>query len=239
MKWLILFSLVSVISASVDPTLLLQRVHFIDKSQNNQRFLFRGNAIQVNRTTFGYDLLLQYLSTRAIEQGNVTLPQPFFLFDLSLLDTSVGEGEPEALQLEQKYFAENPLRGNVVNWPLKGEAVSPFDVEDQKRIEMAKSFDTWGKDRIVSKLHLIRRILHQDSKVTAVLYVHCGHGQDRTGQMAGGYRLAYLNATWAEVVKFNLDLGMDVRANLNALEWHCLYLVHAQSFPLKCTRITI
>lgn len=40
-----------------------------------------------------------------------------------------------------------------------------------------------------------------------VIYFHCGHGQDRTGEMAGAYELQYLNIPFLTIWTFNTSIS--------------------------------
>jgi len=70
--------------------------------------------------------------------------------------------------------------------------------------------------------------------VSRVLYFHCGHGQDRTGELAGAYRLKYTTDSFADVWRENKEMGMDVPENINALLWYCLYLEQSEGMPRGC-----
>jgi protein tyrosine/serine phosphatase len=50
-----------------------------------------------------------------------------------------------------------------------------------------------------------------------VVYIHCNHGQDRTGELAAAYRIRYLNATVEKEMEDNRGMGADVVMNKNAV----------------------
>lgn len=39
-----------------------------------------------------------------------------------------------------------------------------------------------------------------------VVYVHCGHGQDRTGEMAGAYLLQYVGISMQQIWSTNISI---------------------------------
>jgi protein tyrosine/serine phosphatase len=67
-----------------------------------------------------------------------------------------------------------------------------------------------------------------------VIYFHCGHGQDRTGELAAAYLLQYTAASFQEVWRFNRNLGMDVPANINAMQWLCEWVRVTARPTLNC-----
>lgn len=124
-------------------------------------------------------------------------------------------------------------------------------MEEEERVNLAKLFPVWNRDEIHTKTQLVYDVLHnrqsadllsqaletsRRENIALVIYVHCGHGQDRTGQFAGSYALRFdKKSTWEDVWNFNKNLGMDVPVNLNALEWTCLWL-EAQTVSPKYSK---
>lgn len=76
-------------------------------------------------------------------------------------------------------------------------------------------------DNFVTELH---DKVHKKGKNT-IVFIHCSAGMDRTGYVAGSYKLKYLDYTLKEVLKENSKFGgprksMHFNA-LNGLKWFC------------------
>jgi len=207
--------------ASIEP-LNFDRVRFVDSINGN--YLFRGNQPELNGS-FAYDTLKSYLTERA-KESNITLPSEFFLFDVSLLDPNLTDELP-ALQVEIDFFNQNPTVGIVNSWPLYGDANGPQDYNSTQEEYLASRLVMWQSDQLPKKsINLYMALWTGMSPLfPTVIYVHCGHGQDRTGEMIGSYELQFVNGTtfqgiWAT----NIAMGMDVVVNENSLRWFCAYM---------------
>lgn len=67
----------------------------------------------------------------------------------------------------------------------------------------------WQPDQMPEKTVQIREILELGVvgiNVPIVVYVHCGHGQDRTGEMAGSYELQYLTWSFQQIWSYNVGI---------------------------------
>ena len=63
-----------------------------------------------------------------------------------------------------------------------------------------------------------------------VVFFHCEEGVDRTGEVAAGYAMKYLNQTFQEVMTFNdhvISRNIE-KASFQAAQWYCWYLYYAQ-----------
>ena len=65
------------------------------------------------------------------------------------------------------------------------------------------------------------------------MYIHCAAGVDRTGYVAGAYKMKYLNATLKQVMDENLDVLKGHRKYMifnaeKGLEWFCFSLGRSQ-----------
>eukprot|EP01111_Echinosteliopsis_oligospora_P011861 TRINITY_DN4007_c0_g1_i1.p1 TRINITY_DN4007_c0_g1~~TRINITY_DN4007_c0_g1_i1.p1 ORF type:complete len:193 (+),score=42.68 TRINITY_DN4007_c0_g1_i1:239-817(+) len=166
----------------------------------------------------------EYMAKRALEEGNITLPQQFFLIVISLLDpTDPVEGP--ALTVEKDFFATNNSLGMLHSWPFYGDVLSPLNYTESGMLYMAERLNDWQQDQLPYHSAVIRRFLEINdySDLPAVVYFHCGHGQDRTGELAGTYELQYLSTSFYSLWQYNINMGMDVVANKNAMMWFCEY----------------
>ncbi|XP_026193762.1 uncharacterized protein LOC34620626 [Cyclospora cayetanensis] len=72
------------------------------------------------------------------------------------------------------------------------------------------------------------------SKRAPIVLMHCHHGRDRTGLIAGAYKMKYLGFSLAEAWMDNRALGMQLFEAINSLMWYCLYLERELGLPTKC-----
>jgi len=220
--------------ASLEP-LNYDRVRYIDTV--NGHYIFRGNQPLLNGA-FPYDTLRTYLSERA-QQNNITLPSQYYLYDISLLNPNLADELP-ALQMEINFFTQNPTLGSIVNWPLLGDARGPLNYTASQRRSLAEHLQSWQPDQLPQKTGILRRLLRagvpNDGNLPTVIYVHCGHGQDRTGEMIGTYQLEYTSTTFQKIWATNTGMGMDVEVNMNSLQWFCAYwaAVNNKNFNTFC-----
>jgi len=211
------------VNASIEP-LNYDRVHLVDANSAMGTFLFRGNQPELNNT-FAYTTLKTYLTQRAQEEGGIKLPDLYYLYDISLLSVNNSD-EVAALQVEIDYMKQNPSLGYLLNWPLQGDVLGPYNYSIINREYLATTLPAWQPDQLAAKVKFIKSLLTRQTKVTdlpLVVYVHCGHGQDRTGEMTGAYELQYNLKTFQEIWSYDTGMGMDVVENEHSLQWYCLY----------------
>lgn len=77
---------------------------------------------------------------------------------------------------------------------------------------------------------------------STVIYGHCDCGCDRTGQTFGSYALRFLNYTWDQANKWDMQVaGRPIQCpNWLTMQWYCLYLqqvVAGQYSTLRCDDI--
>lgn len=70
--------------------------------------------------------------------------------------------------------------------------------------EEVSSLKRWSSffKNFLNAVELLRSMMLRVTAQPTVIYFHCDCGCDRTGQLAGGYSMRFLNATWDEVFYF-------------------------------------
>eukprot|EP01112_Ceratiomyxa_fruticulosa_P018526 TRINITY_DN5933_c0_g2_i1.p1 TRINITY_DN5933_c0_g2~~TRINITY_DN5933_c0_g2_i1.p1 ORF type:complete len:297 (+),score=30.41 TRINITY_DN5933_c0_g2_i1:236-1126(+) len=218
--------------ASVTP-LNITTVHLVDFTNYTEphqvnNYLFRGNQPMMANGTFDYKLLRQYLTIRAKQEGNLQLPQNYFLLDISFL-TAVDPSESGALFEELSFFNAYPNLGALLNWPLWGDLMGPYNFTLSLRILLAESLTEWQYDDIPQKITYIRQILLNGivgTNLPLVIYLHGGEGKDRTSEIAASYTYRYKNESFQTVWNWNQALGLNDLDNENAMMWYCEYLAY-------------
>ncbi|PHJ25296.1 transmembrane [Cystoisospora suis] len=64
----------------------------------------------------------------------------------------------------------------------------------------------------------------QRTRGPLVSFIHCHHGQDRTGAVAAAYKMRYLGFSLDAVFRENAVLGQHLTESVNSMMWYCLYL---------------
>ncbi|RUS33320.1 hypothetical protein BC938DRAFT_472124 [Jimgerdemannia flammicorona] len=218
--------------AGVEP-LNYDRIHLVDYSKPTNTYLFRGNLPEtLNPPVFAYDALVSYLVNRSALEGPQfqapTLTTPIELHIITLLNHT-DPSESDALNTEMSFALNHTdLIAELVWWELGGETLAPADQPPVTRDALARTFRQWDYDKLPDRIELLNKKVHGASststKKNIVWYFHCGHGQDRTGELSGAYNLRWMNQTYAQVVAYNNALGWDVPQNQHAMEWYSLWL---------------
>ncbi|KAL0483018.1 imidazoleglycerol-phosphate dehydratase [Acrasis kona] len=228
---LITLSLCIMLHASIEP-LRYDRVFLVDKINNT--YLFRGNMPTHANGTFAEELLKHYLRKAALEKSGVELPEEYELIDITLLNPSLAD-EIDGLNVERAFFKQNPNKGKLIHYPFVGDNNNPKNITDpQERYKLSITLPSWQKDLLYFRLRFLHNQMKTASKST-VFYFHCGHGQDRTGELSATYEMQFMNKSYNTVMDFNIKLGMDVPENINAVDWYCEYLQNGKSYKTtKC-----
>jgi protein tyrosine phosphatase len=75
---------------------------------------------------------------------------------------------------------------------------------------LARTLQYWQADQLVSHTEYINKLMYNETllamKQNVVIYVHCTSGCDRTGELAGAYRMRYHNQTWEQVNQENTSI---------------------------------
>ena len=123
---------------------------------------------------------------RANESG-VTLPDDLYMVDVSL--NNVFDGADFAAEEAFWKGGAHASLGEFINWPLGLAGILPPCIyPDDKRYSMANS-SVWKVDKIPERIEILHGMLTQSFPKSAVIYVHCSAGCDRTGEVIGSYIL--------------------------------------------------
>jgi hypothetical protein len=195
-----------------------KRLHILDR--NGQNWLFRSN-MPTNDTTFAYDQLLQFMGQRA-KEVNLTFPSNPYLIVISLNNDFDGTD----FKHEKEFWDRAPKSlGQFINWPLGLAGLLPpsFYPEDKRR-EMANS-TVWLVDKIPDRVQEIHQMLITQQSRPTVIVFHCSAGCDRTGEVAGSYRMQYTTPNVTTMYKLNCDeCGRPPNYfGTTGLEWYCFY----------------
>lgn len=195
--------LISLCAASVE-NLNYKRVHFVDASppfsDGTRNYLFRGNQPQNASGEFAIDMLRDYLEKRALEEANLTLPDYYYIVDISFLNDQEAD-EKAALAIERNFFNDNPVRydhsqqvfdfiplmrkifniflhlkhiGKLVWWPLYGDQMSPYNYSQIVMEKLAINLPYWQPDKLTEKMHIVRYLLETQESGPFLYYFHCG-----------------------------------------------------------------
>jgi hypothetical protein len=202
-------------------------------------FLFRGSlplsgSPKSNRTV-PIDSIVETLQSVASSTANISVPDDVYFEDFSLLN----EADFRANLPEQKWWRSNSERGNYTQWPIYGSPSDPEWYEDKKRRDIVAEHP-WDiiPDDMSALMASLRSKLHArraDGRSTAI-YIHCTAGVDRTGQVAGGYYMRYLNATFGEALRY--DASVEPRCislwSRHGLNWYCYSQKYGDQPQLEC-----
>jgi len=211
----------------------LNHVHFI---QQNINYLFRGGEPKNSSNVFVYNELVSEMRQAAKAEGNITLPQSFYLIDICLL-TPFYPPDREDIEMETKWFEANKAKGRIFQYTILGEEVDPISIRDSPYLpELAKTFDRWGVDKLPSFVETVHEIVLNKTNPPTVSYIHCECGCDRTGEVSGAYYMRYMGMTLHDVHEINFKIaGREVeKPSRNALEWYCFYLKYDLNYNLTC-----
>jgi hypothetical protein len=205
-------------------------LRFVDKVGEN--YLFRGPSIlKDNGTEFDYDGLKQ-----AIKFTYDWIPENYYLVVITL----VHEDEPD-LEIERKFFSDNPDKGQLVWWDTNGTSECYFKIDPFEREYLVKTLDDWMSDRLTWRVDTLSYWLGNNSGLPEpspvgtpyVFYVHCDGGCDRTAELIGGYRLRYMGWSWPDMWNeqpCERPLGCN---NYCALQWYAFWLNATEGFNLS------
>eukprot|EP01138_Halocafeteria_seosinensis_P007391 gb/GECG01007556.1/.p1 GENE.gb/GECG01007556.1/~~gb/GECG01007556.1/.p1 ORF type:complete len:255 (+),score=23.81 gb/GECG01007556.1/:1-765(+) len=214
------------IALRTNASLDYKRVHVVDKSQDNRNWLFRGNFPSTHGPNgsyvYGYDVLLQYLHKRALDEGGHSLPSNFELEVISFDNVF----NIPWYWMEVEYFKKHPGAGNLTLWPIVGAVLPPQYVDNQTRKSIVDDPSLlFSIDKLPSRIRVVHDWVHTVHDVPKVIFWHCDAGCDRTGEVSGAYYVRYqgynISAALDRDVK---DCGREPSYfSRGMLGWYCLY----------------
>ncbi|MGC6472609.1 MAG: hypothetical protein ACON4W_07015 [Parvibaculales bacterium] len=137
--------------------------------------------------SFDYDQLVSAMKQVSAAQ-NVPFPDQPYIVDISLLNDVI---EAQTLEVEQKFFENNPNLGEFINYPIFGALLPPNDFPDSVANPVAINTPV---DDLPNRVQNIRNMM-QNARPGSVFVVHCNRGQDRTGEVIGAYSIEFLGMT--------------------------------------------
>jgi hypothetical protein len=144
-----------------------------------------------NSTSFALDELLLFMSQRAEEEGNASLPLDTQLIIVSL-NNIVDEERPASDFRKEVEFWKNPQHskyGFFLNWPLGFAGVAPPSAFPEGLRRLMLRTVVWDIDRLPTRVQSLRELLTTEHSSSVAIYVHCSAGCDRTGELIGAYML--------------------------------------------------
>eukprot|EP00762_Andalucia_godoyi_P000263 ANDGO_03211.mRNA.1 hypothetical protein DICPUDRAFT_155043 len=231
----------------------LAKVHVVDYVQRPDRaynILFRGDMPRNDSVPmqdcgfsqplwmcFGYTELREFMTIKAANETHIPLPASFYLTDLSLL-SGMQIIEDTDLKIENSYFFQFPERGRLHHWPFYGSASCPNQYSATDQEAKARTFSDWDLDLLHNRTQQMYDMLHATTSDTpTVLYWHCEHGMDRSGEMGIAYQMRYLGWSWTKAKQYADHVGNRPiqRENACNAQWYCLFLQYALGFKdLQC-----
>ncbi|KAJ3079634.1 hypothetical protein HK100_010364, partial [Physocladia obscura] len=110
-----------------------------------------------------------------------------------------------------------PISGTFTPNDNTNDSVFPIN---STLLATANNLYAWDNDNLAHSIDLINSWVNTATpspfEATVILF-HCGHGQDRTGAIAGAYNMKFIGQTYDEVWATNKAIGMDVPANVNQM----------------------
>eukprot|EP00296_Roombia_truncata_P000753 JP436449.1.p1 GENE.JP436449.1~~JP436449.1.p1 ORF type:complete len:242 (+),score=44.62 JP436449.1:1-726(+) len=212
-----------------------ERTRFVTRSKEGN-YLFRGNEPlnEDGKGSVAFGKLHEAFVKYARANG-ISLPDDYFLIDVSFLDPHTLKPDHHDILVEQR-DASTKNHSKFLNLELYGEKTGPYQLSDSVRETSAKSVPIWQNDKLVSRVSAVNDILSTTYELPIVVYVHCEQGVDRTGEFVGAYALKYLGFTWDKVNADNHAIASRpvMREYQNALQWYCEYLRITENASLQC-----
>eukprot|EP01102_Stenamoeba_stenopodia_P023007 TRINITY_DN9789_c0_g1_i3.p1 TRINITY_DN9789_c0_g1~~TRINITY_DN9789_c0_g1_i3.p1 ORF type:complete len:175 (+),score=33.40 TRINITY_DN9789_c0_g1_i3:103-627(+) len=114
----------SCVQASSTPELIdhVRLVNSVQVSSNTTNYIFRGGLPEYGNETFAYNELVA--SMNAALNGTESLPEEFWLVDVSLLNEIQESGQ---IAGERDFFDQNPDLGELMFYPIYGSLLNPQD----------------------------------------------------------------------------------------------------------------
>eukprot|EP00019_Armaparvus_languidus_P012284 CAMPEP_0168583278 /NCGR_PEP_ID=MMETSP0420-20121227/2475_1 /TAXON_ID=498008 /ORGANISM="Pessonella sp." /LENGTH=205 /DNA_ID=CAMNT_0008617911 /DNA_START=200 /DNA_END=817 /DNA_ORIENTATION=- len=166
------------------------------------------------------------------------LPKNYQIVDIDLMNFDQGTYDDKESRSEFEYFQQNPSHGSYVFWHTEGTKINATShhMDTALRTYLAKTFDVWGRDRVVERMAALKNFMNATVSQPTVYYIHCDCGCDRTGLIGGSYYMTYMGLTWEQANTLNAQIAgrpMDCGPYL-AMQWYCLYLNEHAGMNLNC-----
>lgn len=199
-----------------------ERLRLVDAQKNN--LLFRsGSPLNKELNNINWTSIVNTMSQRALREKFV-FPDNFVTYDFSLLNPLLPD-DNMCLSIEKNFFTQF-RNGSMINYIVKGESTSPYDIRNiTERIMRARSFADWSTDQLpyfIGYLNLVMSI--RFSEQPSVFLIHCMQGVDRTGEVIGAYEMKRFGKSLEDIISEDSKINNNHMApslhNLNALMWY-------------------
>jgi len=223
---LLLLALSSVWAASK-----YENLDLVDKVGSN--LLFRGPSPLLTKGTdkwFDYEGLVMAMA------NHTTMPEKFFLWDISLLGPTGGDGMQNAI--EKAYFDANSTIGAFVLWTIHRSSQDPFKLTpDEIKAKVLGDFPSVNNDSLPYRMGNLSKSLAEQVDVPRVIFFHSEGGTDRAGEVSASYYMQFQKMTLQQATDYNKALpgGEPDQYCINGQAWYCFYLKYALNFDLDCT----
>lgn len=216
------------LEAGGQETVSLSRTIVVDRVGNN--ILYRTNT-PINNGVFDYDQLISAMKQKATDL-KIPFPDKYKLVSYSLFNFLNKD-----LKVEKEYFKKNPQVGRLTVYPIVGSITYANKYSEAFRQILANTYKLWNYD----KLDVIATTMHEDlqkqEELPKLIFFHCQAGEDRTGEVFGGYQM-FINR-WTYKMALDFDNQVETRvikkASRNGMNWFCWYLHYTKSYEnLKC-----
>ena len=220
----------------------LENVCYVDSIGHN--FLFRGSGPVDDEGNFNYTDLHNSIVS-AGKMANVSVPDSFYIIDVSLLNIENGD-DFSRVWAEFEFFEDHPELGQLQYWPTRGTDINSKDDSIAADVTLTeyleKNASAWLRDPLEARVDQLRKWLNSSESQLGisnpvVIYVHCSGGCDRTGEMIGSYELRYMNMSWEKVNTINNDRcegSPNACINYESTRWYCLSLNQKYNYSLDC-----
>lgn len=224
----------------------LAKIHVVDyvsRLDGTFNILFRGDMPRNDSVSFsdcgsavpfwdcfGYSELIEFMTIKARNESSISLPAAFSLVDYSLLSGMEAIEETD-LHIEESFFFQFPDLGQLVHWPFYGAKDCPSEYSRDSLRNRALAFDQWDLDLLHSRSQILYQTLHtvqlnRNDSLPTVMYWHCEHGMDRSGELGIAYQIRFLGWSWSRAKQYADSVGsrpIQIENACNA-QWYCLYL---------------
>ncbi|KAJ3425776.1 phosphatase [Anaeramoeba flamelloides] len=207
-------------------------VHLVDYYQGN--YLFRGNEPVVNNDTFAYTELTETMK-KIIEAQNSEFPTNFELIDMNFLNLFTEEQVLDT-KIEEDWYSKHSQSQNFFKWPIFGSITDPDMYSEDKRKEKALTFDNWDTDRLTPRLKIVYDLLHKVDTLPKMIYFHCEHGIDRTGEFGASYVMLHFGWDYGKAIWWDTNIAnrlIHIEYQQHA-HWYCYYLKYKLGMDISC-----
>lgn len=208
----------------VQSDFLPKRLRIVDSNRKHNTFLVRGNLPINANDKFQFQQLKGNLSA-------LTGSKRYELIVVSFLNYLTAK-ETKNKNIEQRFFSKNSKVAEYRSKTILGSFIDPTEMPDwfARSLSFLEEYiDFDGIDELITEL---REQIH-GGETDKIVYIHCSAGVDRTGYVAGAYKMKYFNTSFRDVLSENIEVLKGLRKHMhfnaqNGLQWFCFSLGRTQ-----------